>query len=84
MMRRKRLTLDQVKEALALYAQVRLRFVEVDLELAASLAYEHNIYAYDAYMMTCAIRLHKPLLSLDARLNTAARSAGITVWEVVL
>ena len=82
MFRRGRIDLTQAHDALALYRSIAIRFVNIDLEHALALAYQHNIYAYDAYMLACALRYNNPLLSLDARLNTAARAAGITVMEV--
>lgn len=82
MMRRQRITLDQAQKAITLYQQIRIRLVDVDLAQSAELGQRHNLYAYDAYMMVCALRRGSPLLSLDARLRAAARDAGITVWEV--
>ncbi len=82
MFRRGRIDLTQAHDALALYRSIAIRFVNIDLEHAVALAYQHNTYAYDAYMLACALRYNNPLLSLDARLNTAARAAGITVMEV--
>ena len=45
------------------------------------LASRFNIYAYDAYMIACAINENCPLLSLDTVLIGAAKSAGINVLE---
>ncbi len=82
MFRRGRIDLTQANAALALYRNIIIRFVDVELENAVALAHQYNTYAYDAYMLACALRYSNPLLSLDARLNTAARAAGITVMEV--
>ncbi len=82
MFRRGRIDLTQAHDALALYRNIVIRFVSVELEQAVGLAHQYNTYAYDAYMLACALRYSNPLLSLDARLNTAARAAGITVMEV--
>ena len=83
MFRRSRIDLAQAHDALALYRSIVIRFVNVELEHAVALSHQHNTYAYDAYMLACALRYNNPLLSLDARLNTAARAAGIPVMEVV-
>jgi hypothetical protein len=40
------------------------------------------IYAYDAYLLVCAIQFGAPLLTLDDSLKVAATSLGITVLEV--
>jgi len=84
MMRRGRINLDTARRAISLYRMVELRFVEADLVQATELAERHDIYAYDAYMIAYALRLYVPILSLDGRLNNAARAAGLTVWEVSL
>lgn len=81
MSRRGRIDLTQANAALALYRNIIIRFVDVELEHAVALAHQYNTYAYDAYMLACGLRYSNPLLSLDARLNTAARTAGITVME---
>ena len=82
MFRRGRITLEQATDALTLYQRIALRWAEVDLSQAVELAHQYNTYAYDAYMLACALRYSRRLLSLDVRLNTAARLAGITVMEV--
>ena len=82
MFRRGRITLDQATHTLALYQQITIRLAEIDLGRAVELAHQYNTYAYDAYMLACALRYSRPLLSLDVRLHTAARAAGITVMEV--
>ena len=53
-LRRRRLTLAQAQQALTAYAAIAIRFVDVDLALSVDLADEHGMYAYDAYLLTCA------------------------------
>ena len=48
MLKRDRITLDQAKAAVAIYQQILLNLVEIDLEQALELANRHKIYAYDA------------------------------------
>src|SRR5438067_947957 len=55
MLKRGRATSSQVQRALAAYAAIPIRFVEVDLALALEIAAEHGLYAYDAYVLTCAL-----------------------------
>lgn len=52
--KRRRLPLAQGQRALMAYAAIPLRFVDVDLALLLELAAEHALYAYDAYLLTCA------------------------------
>ena len=46
---------------------------------ALTLAAQHNIYAYDAYMLVCAQHQNAALLVLDTALGQTARSMGVRV-----
>jgi predicted nucleic acid-binding protein len=82
MLKRRRITLEQAKAAVEIYRRIPLNFMEVDLIQAVELASQFNIYAYDAYMIACAINQNCPLLSLDSGLIYAAKAAGVDVLEV--
>lgn len=83
LLKRRRLQLPEVQAALAAYAQIPIRFVEVELAAALELANRFGLYAYDAYLMACARRQRAPLLTLDARLGRAAKEAGVELMEVL-
>ena len=82
LLKRRRLKLPDVQAALAAYAQIPIRFVDVELAAALELADRFGLYAYDAYLMACARRQRAPLLTLDARLGRAAKEAGVQLLEV--
>ena len=82
-LRRKRLTLAQGQRALTAYAAIPIRFVDVDLALSLELAAEHALYAYDAYLLTCALQHRAPLLTLDAALARTASAIGIDLISTV-
>jgi predicted nucleic acid-binding protein len=82
LLKRRRLKLAEVQTALAAYAQIPIRFVDVELAAALELADRFGLYAYDAYLMACARRQRAPLLTLDARLGRAAKEAGVELMEV--
>jgi len=82
LLKRRRLKLTDVQAALAAFAQIPIRYVDVDLATALELTDRFGLYAYDAYLMTCARRQRAPLLTLDARLGRAAKEAGVQVMEV--
>ena len=82
LLRRRRLKLAEVQAALAAYAMIPIRLVEVELGAALELADRFGLYAYDAYLMACARRHGAPLLTLDPRLGRAAHEAGVLVLEV--
>lgn len=78
-LKRRRLTLPQAQRALTAYADIAIRFVDVDLALAVELAAEHTLYAYDAYLLLCALQHRAPLLTLDAALARTASVIGINL-----
>ena len=53
--------------------------MQASLEIADVL----GIYAYDAYLIRCALRYDAPLLSLDRGLLSAAQRLNAQVIEVV-
>ena len=83
MLKRKRVTLDEVKAALLAYEKIPIRFRDIDMELAMSIANEHDLYAYDAYIIACAHETRCALISLDKNLLSAARKARIPMVEVL-
>ena len=82
LIKRRRLKLPEVQAALTAYAQIPIRFVDVELAAAIELADRFGLYAYDAYLMACARRLRAPLLTLDGRLGRAAQEAGVQLVKV--
>ncbi len=82
MLKRKRITLDQAHRAIREYEKIPLRFEEVELERALDIADELGIYAYDAYLIQCALKFACPLLSLDQGLIKCARRKQVRVLEV--
>jgi predicted nucleic acid-binding protein len=81
-LKRKRAVLADVQKCLVAYAQIPLRLVDVDLAFALEVASEHGIYAYDAYLVTCALSQRAPLLTLDQGLSRIARDVGVRVLEI--
>ena len=82
MFRRGRITLNQARLALRSYARMSFRFTDIDLMQSLELSQRLNLYAYDAYVLACAINLRSPILTLDKKLAKAAKSVGIRVLEV--
>jgi predicted nucleic acid-binding protein len=82
MLKRSRITLEQAIEAIEVYQEISLEIVEIDLKEAVRLAGKHNIYAYDAYILRCAIEYNLPLISLDQNMIDIAKQEGIQVLEV--
>ncbi|MDH7485062.1 MAG: type II toxin-antitoxin system VapC family toxin [Anaerolineae bacterium] len=82
MLRRKRITVEQALRAIEVYRRIPIRFVDVELETSLQVADRLGIYAYDAYLIQCALRYRSPLLSLDENLINSARRIKVRVLEV--
>lgn len=82
LLKRKRVTIDEALQAIEIYLQIPVRFVEVELTDSLELANEFDIYAYDAYLLRCAEKYRLPLLTLDNRLAQVAKDKKIQVLEV--
>lgn len=82
MLKRNRISFDQIRDAIDIYYQIPIRFANVELEESLQLAAENKIYAYDAYVIRCALKYQAALLSLDQNLLTVANAMGVKVIEV--
>ncbi len=82
MLKRQRITAPAAQHALEMYASIPIRFVDIQLADALRLCAQHNLYAYDAYVLQCALTLNLPLISLDQSLLTVARQLNIQTAEV--
>ena len=82
MFKQDRLSLDDAKKGVEIFQTIPIRYVETDITNALRLSKEINMYAYDAYLLDCAIRYKSPLLTLDQKLKAAAQSIKIDTLEV--
>ena len=82
MLKRRRITLDDAVKAIALYHSIPIRFVEVELTKSLEIASEYDMYAYDAYLLRCALKYTAPLITLDRKLRQIAQEMTIEVVEV--
>lgn len=82
MMRRKQIKEQQAVDCLEAYLQIPLQLLDVNLKKTLNHVGKLNIYAYDAYLITCAIENGAPLLTLDQGLRNAAISLGIHTPEL--
>ena len=82
MFKRNRITLDEAKPAaLAIYERMSIRFVDVKIVRSLELAEQLDMYAYDAYILACALDLDAPLLTLDKGLANAASPLEFKLWR---
>lgn len=81
MIKRKQITRDEGLSIFAITNLIPVRLVAVDIQQALKLAFEFNIYAYDAYFLQCAQFFSCPLITLDRRMKEVAVELNIEVLE---
>lgn len=82
MMKKSRINLQQAISAIGIYEEISIEVVEINITKAVELAGKYNTYAYDAYILQCAIEQNIPLLTLDKDLAEIAKKEGINIIEV--
>lgn len=82
MFKQSRITLDEARKGLSIFRSIPLRYVEPDFFNALKLSKKISMYAYDAYLLDCAIRYRSPILTLDRKLKAAAQSVNVETLEV--
>jgi predicted nucleic acid-binding protein len=83
MLKRNRVTLAQILQAIRVYRSIPIRFVDIDFEAALEIAAQLNIYAYDAYLIQAAKQYNLSMMTLDKSLALSAEQKGIKVVKVV-
>jgi predicted nucleic acid-binding protein len=81
MIKRQRIQKTEAEQALGIYAQIPVRWVQVDLAMTLTLVDQLKIYAYDAYLLVCAQQTRTALLTLDEGLKQAAFKVGVGIIE---
>ena len=82
MFKRKAIGLLEALQLLEAYAAIPIRMTEVGLKQAVELSAKLNVYAYDAYVLACAVNERVPLLTLDDGLRERARELKLDMMEV--
>lgn len=82
MMKQKRITLEDARKGMQAFDAIPIRYVPVEMERALALAHQLRMYAYDAYVLDCALRHNAPILTLDRKLKDAARTLKMEPLEV--
>lgn len=70
------------EKGFSIFKSIPLRFVEPDFINSLKISQKTNMYAYDAYILDCALRYNAPLLTLDKKLASMANEINIQTLEV--
>jgi predicted nucleic acid-binding protein len=81
MFKRKAIGIGEALQLLEAYAAIPIRMAGIDLKQAVELSARLNVYAYDAYVLACALSQGTPLLTLDGGLKERARELKLDVLE---
>ena len=81
MFKRKAIGIKEGLQLLDAYAAIPIRMAEVGLKQAVELSARWNLYAYDAYVLACAVNQRAPLLTLDGGLRERARELKLDILE---
>ena len=84
MFKRKAIGLDDALKLLESYAAIPIRLTDLALKQAVESAARLNVYAYDAYVIACAVNQRAPILTLDGGLKARARELKLDVLEVAI
>lgn len=82
MFKRGRLSLKEAQQVLIQFDDIPIRRTKLRLIEATKIAFNHNIYAYDAYVLDCARQYRSPLLSLDNQLKVIGEKLELNVLEI--
>ena len=72
MFKKQRITLNEAKKIWEICMDIPLQHVDVDPVRSLEIAFEGDLYAYDAYMIACCLERKAPLLTLDRVLSEKA------------
>jgi predicted nucleic acid-binding protein len=82
MFKRRAIGLAEALGLLGAYTTIPIRMSNISLKQAVELSAKWNVYAYDAYVLACAINQNAPILTLDNGLKERARELKLHVLEV--
>lgn len=81
MLKRGRITTDMAKDVVDQYQLIHIRRSLIRIGPSLDLSTELNIYAYDAYVLDCAMQFKSTLLSLDTKMIQVAKYLNIPTME---
>lgn len=70
------------KKGFEIFDKIPIHYTKPDFANALNISKQEKMYAYDAYLLDCAMRHTAPLLTLDRKLKKAAENYKIETMEV--
>jgi len=79
MMKKKVIKREQMVNAFNYFKKIPIKTIEVDIEKALEIAWDFNIYSYDACYLEVAKRLNLSLLTFDGNMIKVGEEIGIKI-----
>jgi predicted nucleic acid-binding protein len=79
MFKKRRITYKEALTAYQSYQEIPIETVAIDMVHALEISHDYGIYAYDAYMLACAVENKAALLTLDHHLEGIAQKMKIKI-----
>ena len=79
MFKKKTANLNQALLLLHEFRKIHIEYIPINLDDAIRLCYNHDIYAYDAYILQATLEYGYPLLSLDKRQVSIAQKLNVKI-----
>lgn len=80
MLKRNRISIEEAKACVSEYQKIPIKTIDADLIQSIIYCRKFGMYAYDSYILVCALQSGTPLLSLDSGLNKIAEQLGIQTF----
>jgi predicted nucleic acid-binding protein len=78
------LSLAEAYKGLSIFDNIPLRYIKPDFVKALKISKQTDIYAYDVYVLECAIKQRAPLLTLDKKLKALCYATIMKLEKEIL
>jgi len=79
MMRKKVIERERMLNAYAYFQKIPIKMVDINILKALEIAWDNNIYAYDACYLESAKRLNLPLFTFDGNMIKIGKKMGLEI-----
>ena len=79
MMKKKIIEKERMTQAFNYFKAIPIKTIDVDIEKALDIAWDFNIYAYDACYLEAAKRLNLPILTFDKKMISVGQELGLSI-----